>query len=91
MILLDDKASNFNLQDVKDRFVQNPVYVALPQESHMFLQILVRHAQQAGTLEDAQSILTKVVEVMEWAWPLGVPQKMTEITHDGMRIRLPRR
>jgi predicted acyltransferase (DUF342 family) len=90
MIILDAKASNFDLQSVKDRFAQNPVYVALPQESHMFLQILLRHAQQAGNLEDAKAILGKALEVAEWAWPIGVPQKMTEITHEGIRVRHPR-
>ena len=91
MIALDAQASNFDLQYVKDRFAQNPVYVALPQESHMFLQILLRHAQNAGNLEDAKAILAKAVEVAEWSWPLGIPQNMTEITHNGFRVRLPRK
>ncbi len=83
-------ASNFDLQHVKDRFAQNPVYVALPMESHMFLQILLMHAKNAGNLEDAKAILAKAQAVADWAWPIGVPQNMTEITHEGIRVRLPR-
>lgn len=91
MVFLDAKASNFDLQMVKDRFEHNPVYVALPQESHMFLQALLRHAHNADNLENAKAILGKALEVAEWAWPVAVPQKMTEITHEGIRVRLPRR
>jgi hypothetical protein len=90
MIILDAKASNFDLQYVKDRFEQNPVYVALPQESHMFLQILLMHARNAATFEDAKTILAKAQEVADWAWPIGVEQKMTVITHEGIRVLLPR-
>ncbi len=91
MIILDATASNFDLQSVKDQFAQNPVYVALPQETHMLLQALLRHAQNADNLEDAKTILGKAMDVAEWAWPVAVPQKMTEITHEGIRVRIPRR
>ena len=92
MTILDANASNFELQQVKDRFEKNPVYVALPQESHMYLQILLNaRKKNAGNLEDAKAILAKAQAVADWAWPLGVPQNMTEITHNGLRVRLPRR
>jgi len=35
MITLDAKASNFDLHQIKDRFKQNPVNLALPQESNV--------------------------------------------------------
>ncbi len=91
MNILDAQASNFDLQQMKERFEQNPVYVALPQESHMLLQILLMHARNAKTLDDTKAILAKAQAVADWAWPIGVPQNMTEITHEGMRVRLPRR
>lgn len=87
---LHSNADNFEVQTVKDRFAQNPVYVAMPQEYQMHMQILLRLAQQAPSLEDAKAVLGKALELAEWAWPVGTPQKMTEITHEGRKIRVPK-
>jgi hypothetical protein len=88
---LHANADNFNMQDVKDRFEQNPSYVALPREYQVHMHLLLRLGQQAKSLEDAKGVLAKAVELAEWALPVGVPQAMTEIMHKGVRVLVPKR
>jgi hypothetical protein len=88
---LHANADNFNMQDVKDRFEQNPSYVALPREYQVHMHLLLRLGQQAKSLEDAKGVLAKAVELAEWALPVGVPQAMTEIMHKGVKVLVPKR
>ena len=62
MTTLDPKASNFDLQVVKEHFEKNPVYLAVPQESPMYFQILLRHARYADNLEDVKAVANKYLK-----------------------------
>ena len=59
-------------------------------ETPVLLRTLVLLAQQTESLDDVKAILTKATEVMDWVWPFGVPQDLTLLEYDGVKLRVPR-
>jgi hypothetical protein len=90
MRILDSRASNFDLQEFRNRHEASKIYLALPQEAPVIFWALMTLASQAESLDDAKAVLSRVKEVMEWACPVGVQMKMVSIPYGDAQVRVPK-
>jgi hypothetical protein len=89
MQFLDSRASNFDLQEFRNRHEASKIYWALPQEAPVLIWGLMTLASQAESLEDAKAILSKLKEVLEWSCPAGVVRNMVSIPYGDAQVRVP--
>ena len=66
MFSLHANADNFNMQDVKDRFEQNPSYVALPREYQMYMHLPFGSGSKLRVLR-----MRKAFWLKRWSWQSG--------------------
>lgn len=56
----------------------------------MMLHLLARGAQHARSQEDANALLAKLVEILEFVWPTGPAQEHTAVRVEKIMILVPK-
>jgi hypothetical protein len=56
----------------------------------MMLHLLARGAQHARSQEDANALLAKLVEILEFLWPTGSGQEHTAVRVEKIVILVPK-
>jgi hypothetical protein len=66
---IGDRGQFLDVQAMRENWEKYKVYRAVPEGAQGMLHLLARGAQHARSQEDANALLEKLVEVLEFVWP----------------------
>ena len=65
------------------------MYRAVPEGAQTMAHLLARGAQYARSQEDANALLEKLVEVLEFVWPTNSHQRHTAFNVENVMVLIP--
>ena len=71
---LGNRAQFLDVQAIRQKWEKHKMYRAVPEGAQGMLHLLARGAQHARSQEDANALLEKLVEVLEFVWPCSRSQ-----------------
>jgi len=86
---IGDRGQLLDVQAMQAKWEKHKMYKAVPEGAQMMLHLLARGAQHARSQEDANALLAKLVEVLEFVWPTRV-QEHTAVTVGKIVILVPK-
>jgi hypothetical protein len=87
---IGDRGQFFDVQAMRERWEKYKMYRAVPEGAQGMLHLLARGAQHARSQEDANALLAKLVEILEFVWPTGSAQEHTAVRVEKIVILVPK-
>jgi len=87
---IGDQGQRVDVQAMREKWEKHKVYKAVPEGAQMMLHLLPRGAQHAASPEDANALLEKLVEVLEFVWPTSSAQEHTAVTVGKIVVLVPK-
>ncbi len=87
---IGDQGQRVDVQAMREKWEKHKVYKAVPEGAQMMLHLLARGAQHAASPEDANALLEKLVEVLEFVWPTSSAQEHTAVTVGKIVVLVPK-
>jgi len=87
---IGDRGQLLDVQAIREKWEKHKMYRAVPDGAHMMLHLLARGAQHARSQEDANALLAKLVEILEFVWPTGSAQEHTAVRVEKIVILVPK-
>ena len=87
---IGDRGQLLDVQAIRENWEKHKMYRAVPDGAHMMLHLLARGAQHARSQEDANALLAKLVEILEFLWPTGSAQEHTAVRVEKIVILVPK-
>ena len=87
---IGDRGQLLDVQAIRAKWEEHKMYRAVPDGPHMMLHLLARGAQHARSLDDANALLAKLVEILEFVWPTGSAQQHTAVRVERIMILVPK-
>jgi hypothetical protein len=87
---IGDRGQGVDIQAMREQWEKHKMYRAVPEGAHMMLHLLARGAQHARSQEDANALLAKLVEILEFVWPTGPAQEHTAVRVEKIMILVPK-
>jgi len=86
---IGDRAQFFDVQAMRENWEKYKMYRAVPDGPQTMLHLLARGAQHARSQEDANALLEKLVEVLEFVWPTNSRQRYTAFNVESVMVLVP--
>jgi hypothetical protein len=90
MMGIGDQGQCVDVQAMREEWAKHKMYRAVPEGAHATLHILARGAQYARSPEDANALLAKLVEVLEFVWPTDSVQEHTAVSIGRVVVLVPK-
>ena len=74
---------------MRENWEKYKMYRAVPDGPQTMLHLLARGAQHARSQEDANALLEKLVEVLEFVWPTNSRQRYTAFNVESVMVLVP--
>jgi hypothetical protein len=81
---IGDRGQFLDVQDMREQWEK-----AVPHGPQTMLHLLARGAQHARSQEDANALLEKLVEVLEFVWPTNSRQRHTAFNVENVMVLIP--
>ena len=86
---IGDRGQLLDVQAIRENWEKHKMYRAVPEGAHMMLHLLARGAQHAASPEDANALLAKLVEVLEFVWPTSGVQEHSAVIVGKIVVLVP--
>jgi hypothetical protein len=86
---IGDRGQFFDVQAMREQWEKHKMYRAVPEGAQMMAHLLARGAQHARSQEDANALLAKLVEILEFVWPTGSRQRHTAFNVENVMVLIP--
>jgi hypothetical protein len=86
---IGDRGQFLDVQDMREQWEKHKMYKAVPEGPQMMLHLLARGAQHARSQEDANALLAKLVEILEFVWPTGSRQRHNAFNVENVMVLIP--
>ena len=87
---IGDRGQFLDVQAMREQWEKHKMYRAVPDGPETMLHLLARGAQHARSQEDANALLEKLVEVLEFVWPTNSRQRYTAVGVEKIVILVPK-
>ena len=84
------RGERVDVQAIRAQWTKHKMYRAVPEGAQATLHILARGAQYARSLEDANALMAKLVEVLEFVWPTNSVQEHTAVSIGKIVVLVPK-
>jgi hypothetical protein len=88
---IGDRGQFLDVQAMREQWEKHKMYRAVPEGAQTMLHLLARGAQHARSQEDANALLAKVVEILEFVWPTSSRQRHTAFNVENVMVLIPTR
>ncbi len=84
------RGERVDVQAIRAKWTKHKMYRAVPEGAQATLHIFARGARQARSLEEANALTAKLVEVLEFVWPTDAVQEHTAVNIEKIVVLVPK-